>query len=126
MHYTIERTRKDEPFGDILDSNRRAGNEAGKAQAFALARTLGRKYPDSTIFVNEVISRDDENVIAAINANADVKEKYPKIEYLEDTKKRQRLIKLFLEVIQEEIKRGVPADDAKATIINLLTEARPT
>lgn len=124
MHYTIERTRKDEPFGDILDSNRRAGNEPGKAQAFALARQLGRKHPDSTIFVNEVISRDEENIIAVVNANAEVMEKYPDIEYL-DTKKRHKLLKFFQEAVQEEVKRGASEDDAKATIINLLTEVRP-
>lgn len=121
MHYTIERTRKDEPFGDILESNRRAGNDPGKAQAFALARSLGRKHPDCTIFVNEVLNRDDENIIAAVNANEDVRREYPDLEYL-DMKHHQKLIELFRKTISDEVKRGASEDDARSSVINLLTE----
>jgi len=123
MHYTIERTRKEEPFGDILDSCRRAGNDPGKAQAFALARSLGRKYPDCTIFVNEVLSRDDENIVAVVNANDDVREKYPEIEYL-DFKHHQKLIDMFKKTLNDEIKKGASEDEARESVIQLLTKVR--
>jgi len=124
MHYTIERTSKKAPFGDILESNRRAGNEPGKAQAYALARQLGKDHPDCTIFVNEVISRDEENIIAVVNANDDVKAKYPDIEYL-DIKRFQKLLKAFKESLEGEIARGSTEREARESIYKLLTEVRP-
>lgn len=124
MHYTIERTDKKEPFGDILESYRRAGNEPGKAQAFALARQLGKTHPDCTIFVNEVVGRDAENIIAVVNANDDVKRQYTDIEYL-DIKQYHKLVKSFQETLKRDIDRGVPEAQARETLINLLTETRP-
>jgi hypothetical protein len=122
MHYTIERTRKDEPFGDILESYRRAGNEAGKAQAFAVARQLTRKHPDSTAFVNEVTGRDDERIIAVSNANSQVKEQLPEIEYL-DKKKHAKLFTAFAASVKEEMKSGIPEDEARESVIRILQEA---
>jgi hypothetical protein len=125
MHYTIERVNKDEPFGDILDSMRRAGNDPGKAQAFALARQLAVKHPDSTVFVNEVISRDEENIIAAVNANDDVRSKYPEIEYL-DMKKYKTLEKQFLGTVSREIGKGRDPFEVYDEIISHLHSAFET
>lgn len=123
MHYTIERVNKDEPFGPILDSMRRAGNEPGKAQAFALARQLGKKHPEDTIFVNEILGRDEDIIVAVVNANDDIKFRYPDIDYL-DKKKHAKLQKLFLETLNEEVKKGLTTGAAREVVIQMLVETR--
>lgn len=119
MHYIIEVVNKDEPFGDILETMRRAGNPTGKAQAFTLARQLGKVHTENTIFVNEIVSRDEELLVAAYNANDDVKEKYPQIEYL-DLPKLNAFEKNFVKEVEEWVNRGhAPGEGCEKVLVRL-------
>jgi hypothetical protein len=82
VHYIVERVHKTDPFGEIIDSSKRAGNEPGRAQAYTLARQLGKRYPDQIIFINKVISRDETQIAAIVNATPEVIAKYPAAEVI--------------------------------------------
>lgn len=86
MHYIVERVHKSDPFGDIIDSSRRAGNEPGRAQAYTMARQFGKRYPEQIIFVTQVISREEIKVIAIVNSTPEVTAKYPDAEVIKDRK----------------------------------------
>lgn len=83
MHYIVERVHKTDPFGEIIDSSRRAGNEPGRAQAYSMARQLGKRYPEQIIFVTQVISREEIKVLAVVNTTPEVTAKYPDAEVID-------------------------------------------
>lgn len=97
MHYIVERVHKTDPFGEIIDSSRRAGNEPGRAQAYSMARQLGKRYPDQIIFVTQIISREEIKVLAVVNATPEVTAKYPGAEILD--KKMSKHQKLFDDLV---------------------------